>query len=297
VNWSNELLWKKAALYATVAMEQDRDSELFPLWMAFTVEFVARATLAHVHPSLLADPSSGEHILYACGIGAPERPKSIPVKTVFDRCKAILPAFEEAERVQCMALIDRRNAELHSGELAFAQFRTTMWLAGVFRACNAMVEFQGRSLVELFGKEHAAAASEMITAADEELRKQVMSRIGIAKGAFQAAEAAGGIPAPTGKPGPRSRTESTASCPACGATGRIDGEVIDSSEPKMGGDTIYWDLHILPTGFSCSRCGLQLSSHKEMQVAGLGGQYSRAEYQDPAQFYGMTYLEPDYGND
>jgi len=295
--WSNESLWKKAVLYGTLAMEQDRDNELFPLWMAFTVELVGRATLAHVHPSLLADPSAGEHVLYACGIGAPERPKSIPVKTVFDRCKVILPAFEETERVQCMALIDRRNAELHSGELAFAQFRTPMWLAGVFRACGAMAEFQGRTLAELFGKEHAAAASEMIAAADAELRKQVLSRIGGAKSAFQAVEAAGVTTAPVVQPAVSSRTASKALCPACGATGRIDGDVIGASEPKMGGDTIYCDLHILPTGFSCTTCGLKLASHKEMDVAGLGGQYTKAEYQDPAQFYGMTYLEPDYGND
>lgn len=297
MNWSNELLWKKAAVYATLAMEQDRDSELFPLWMAFAVEFVARATLAHVHPSLLADPSSGEHILYACGIGAPDRPKSIPVKTVFDRCKAVLPTFDDAVRVQCLALIDRRNAELHSGELAFAQFRTAIWLAGVFRACDAMATFQGRSLEQLLGEEHAAAAREMITAEDAALYKQIMSRIGQAKGAYQAAEAAGAAPQSTEPLGRTARTASKAVCPACGATGTVDGEVIGSSEPKMGGDTIYWDLHILPTSFDCARCGLRLGSHKEMHAAGMGGQYSRAEYQDPADFYGMTYNEPDYGND
>ena len=52
--WSSDALWNKAKLYIERAFTGDRDSETFPFFAAIGLEFLARAALAHVHPSLLA---------------------------------------------------------------------------------------------------------------------------------------------------------------------------------------------------------------------------------------------------
>ncbi len=298
MTWSYDLLWRKAQLYAQLTIEQDREGELFPLWAAFTLEFVARATLAHVHPGLLADPrAGGEHLLYAHGFGAVERPLSVPAKTLFDRCRTIVPAFTEQDRIHCMALIERRNAELHSGETAFAGYLTNMWLARFFRACSVLLAFQGKNLEQLFGADEAAAAARMVAAAEAELLTEVRRRIADTQAVFLARPVAE-IERARATPYVRnSRTSRSAPCPACGSHGRLDGEVFRATEPRMTDGHIYRELMVLPTRFSCVGCGLQFGSHDELHHAELGGQYTVTAEEDPAEFYGMAYIEEDYGND
>ena len=62
-DWSSDALWNKAKIYIERAFTGDRDNELFPFFAAIGLEFLARAALARVHPSLLADPQDGNNIL------------------------------------------------------------------------------------------------------------------------------------------------------------------------------------------------------------------------------------------
>src|SRR5438270_3125806 len=118
--WSYETLWQKAKLYARLALaEEDRDSAKFALLSTLALEFVARSTLARVHPALLADPREPENLLYAFGYRTDKSPKSIPAKALFARCEVVVPEFTAAERTFAMTLMERRNEELHSGSAAF----------------------------------------------------------------------------------------------------------------------------------------------------------------------------------
>jgi len=56
--WEYDKLWQKAKVYIQKAFEEDREGEMFPFWATIALEFVARTTLAKVHPVLLADLSS-----------------------------------------------------------------------------------------------------------------------------------------------------------------------------------------------------------------------------------------------
>jgi hypothetical protein len=76
--WSSDALWNKAKIYIDRAFTGDRESQLFPFFAAIELEFLARAALARVHPSLLADPQDGNNILYGFGYPATERPITIP---------------------------------------------------------------------------------------------------------------------------------------------------------------------------------------------------------------------------
>jgi hypothetical protein len=79
--WEKDMLFSKAQVYIQRAFESEsRDGELFPFWATIGMEFVARAVLASVHPSLLADPQTPEAVLYACGIGDASAAKSVHSK-------------------------------------------------------------------------------------------------------------------------------------------------------------------------------------------------------------------------
>ena len=176
-DWSYAGLWAKASIYAQRAMNEDRDSPLFPLWSTLALEFLGRSCLARIHPALLADPRDGENVLHAFGFEVAPIPRSIAALTVFRRCRHIVSGFTEDDFRKAMTLIERRNAELHSGTAAFEGLATGVWLSDYFRICQLLLEAQGKTLVDLLGAEEAAGAEKMIAAAQEKVIGNVKKAI------------------------------------------------------------------------------------------------------------------------
>lgn len=295
--WDQHELWQKAKLFADRAFQADRDGSDFPLWAILALELLARAALAHVHPALLADPQKGGNLLYAFGFGTVSAPKSVPARTVFSRCKDVIPLFADRQEKQCLALVERRNAELHSGELAFEQYGTASWLADYFATCEILADFQGRTLQELFGPDEAPAAREMIDDVAMTARDTVSSKIATAKATFEAL--------PDDERAARLRRQAPETsgvaykvrpCPACGGHALVLGKVVRAEEPKTEDGTLFRIVHILPTALVCEACGLMLEDHGELHAADLGGQGTVKETLDPMEHFSF-YEEPDYGND
>ena len=58
----------------------------------------------------------------------------------------------------------------------------------------------------------------------------------------------------------------------------------------------------MPTSFICVCCGLKLPTHQHVFYAGMGDQYTKSNFTDPKDYYGIEfdpqdYLEDAYGND
>jgi hypothetical protein len=150
MNWNVDQLWSKAKLYMHRAFDAGRESDLFPFWATIALEFFGRSILAKINPCLIADPQSGENLLYACGFEhATDRPKSVPAKTVFLRIKTITETFTEREFGFVMLLMDRRNEELHSGSCPFEDFPNNKWLPEYYRVCFLLAKEHGFSPQEL----------------------------------------------------------------------------------------------------------------------------------------------------
>ena len=66
MNWSKDALLSKAKLYFTKAFEEEKDSPFFGIFCALGLELLARAALANISPTLLADNANAQgNILYA----------------------------------------------------------------------------------------------------------------------------------------------------------------------------------------------------------------------------------------
>jgi hypothetical protein len=306
VNWSYDSLWLKATLYINRALKESREGPLFPFWASLALELLARATLAKVHPALLADPQDGENILYVFGYGHAKTPKSIPVKTVFTRCSAIISDFTKDDVASAMVIIDRRNEELHSGGVAFQDLPTQFWLASYFRICSTLLAFQGRPLSDFLGAGEATAALKMIDVDRARTRGIVAATIANAAKAFQhfpesvqaERRTSGALLARRAL----GRFAKVVSCPACSSEAQLEGEQITSTEPQLRDDMIVRNTAVLPTAFHCYACALKLGSHAELDAANLGGQFQQEETFDPVEYYGADvdpadYFEPEYGND
>lgn len=297
--WDYDLLWEKSRLFMLRAQKEDRESAMFGFWASLALETLARATLASVHPALLADPREGENILYAFGFGDTKSPRSIQMSTVVKRCRVMVPEFTEEEGKFVTALADRRNAELHSGKPAFEDFPTRMWLARFYRVIAILLTFQAKDLVTFLGTEEARAANEMIEATSVELRAEVFAEIADRKQEFEREPAQTPVALFALPDGLERKSEV---CPACGNDAFIFGEVISAGEPRADDEEIVRALTVLPTRFVCRHCHLTIEGHARLHAAGLGGQFTTEERHDPAEYYGIEfdiadYMEPDYGND
>lgn len=296
---SRDSLWQKAKLYARRAVSAGPGDPTFGLSATLALEFLARSSIASVHPVLVAEPSEPQYLLYAFGYRADRAPRSIPAKAVFARCEAMIPPFTDAERRFAMGLIERRNAELHSGEPAFHDHPSSEWLAEYYRVCGILLEFQGRALGHLFGADEAQTARKLIRAAESNVRGKVLAEIAQLRAAFEALDPQaqtqrrreGNLQARANVLG-RPLSQRTR-CPACSSGGMRAGQRVRSGEPIAEEDTVVIRTVVLPTRFVCYACGLKLKSHPHVHFAGLGDQFTVDEYTDPADFYGLYQPEPE----
>ncbi|SFI13961.1 hypothetical protein [Halpernia frigidisoli] len=303
--WTYEKLWLKAKVYISKALSEDRESEMFPFFSAIALEFIARATLAKVHPVLLADPREGENILYVFGFQKKPLyiPISVPTKTVLERCEVIVPNFTENEKTFCKEITIKRNEELHSGNLGFDNFPTKIWLSKYYKTLKILLEFQEKTLLDFLGSDEADAAEEMIAEREANLEKTIKDRISRHKKSFKALS----IEIQTEKISNSERDKWFGSrvyrkdeiCPSCGNNGILTGKLISISEGKASDSDITQNLNILPTYFICLCCDLQLTNHQELDSIELGGQYKIEEIFDPREYFEIENIEPDfdYGND
>lgn len=308
--WDFDLLWGKCKAYAQRAHSESRDSPMFAFWSALLIEFLGRATLAKVHPVLLADPREGDNILYAFGYSKNlGPPKSIVAKTVFDRCSKIVSNFTTKEINGCLLLIDKRNEELHSGSAPFVDFDTKLWLANYFKSCQILLEFCDLTLEDLFGKDDAVGAKEMITEVDKKTVVEVNKRIAGIKSFLKSMTKEDlELTIRNGTEKAKASIRHNAKlekCICCGASGLLSGKRVSVSEDKLQDGEIVYDNIILPTQYTCFSCGLKLFGHQELIVADYGGQFTEKCIWDPAEYHGIgsdeLEIDPseyyDYGND
>lgn len=314
MHWGEEELWQKAKAMHANAGASNREEPLFAFWHALCLELLARAALAHCHPSLLADvgPSSdGNNLLYACGITPKVKnftPVSVKTKTVFSRCEKIIEAFTVEEEKFCNDFMNKRNEEIHTGGPGFAGYETGEWLADYYRVCKILLKHQGKTLEMLFGADETKAAEEMIAAAQETNKKETLDAISAAKKNYAALspeeQSSRGASAKKDRRIYFRKKVLPLNCPACGNECPVLCEPIRAGETRLQDGEIVQEMVVLPVKLDCSVCGLELKGHAQLHAAGLGGQRSMNEVQDPVKYHDIDigeyiadYYEPEYDNE
>jgi hypothetical protein len=317
MNWSIDALFAKAKLYMERADEEDANSTLFPFWASLSLEFLCRAALSSVHPSLLADPREGANLLYACGIEVKTAPRLIPAKTVFDRCQSVIPTFDKSAFEYCIMMSELRNAELHSGEAAFEGLDTGRWLPRHYELAEVVLTHINKSLEDYLGDDGAERARAMLDDMKRAMRANVEEKISACRkwyAQLSADERHEKVDAVTGKVDElttKFTNMSKVACPACGVPGIVRGKVSGYGKPKIRDDEVRVEMRVLPNEFRCGCCSLSLSGYGELNHAGVGSIFAVDKYEDPVEFFNIDVndyvdvdelmreyvVDDDYGND
>lgn len=297
MSWERDPLWAKARLYFERAFNARHNDELFGLWWSFGLELLARAAVASVSPTLLAEPAPDQrNLLHALGRGT-ERPlrRSINTTQVLKLCQTLFEDFVEGDFKAAAALVNRRNDELHTGTAAFVEYPPKLWLSGCYRVCRALTTGMGESLESLFGEDEAKAATEMLEAKMTDVLHRVQEAIAAHRRVFNDKPASDRQSAAKAAEteGARLALERhhRVKCPACDCFATVQGETVGPANVEAREDQIEIRQAVSPRSFGCSVCGLKLQSYAELDVAGLGGHYTRTTTMSPDEFYGLTNLD------
>ncbi len=288
----------EGAPFFQYAFNTPRDDATFGLWCSLGLELLARATLASVSPTLLAQPDKEQknllHVVHK--ESELQLPKSIATTLVFDLCKRMFPVFSEEDRKVALALLNRRNAELHSGAAAFEEYRSSQWLTGFYHACRSLTTVLEESLKDLFGEQEAKFAEEMLAENRENVKKEVLSAIATHKKVFEAKQPdeqkAAKLEAEKLGQELSTKRHHRVTCPACGCTATIQGRPFGKEHVTHdeSGEIVVRQA-VSPTEFSCPACGLKLTTYAQLETAGLGDHYTRKTTYSAVEYYGL--IDPD----
>lgn len=294
MSWEREPLLQKARLFFERAFAESRDEPTFGLWCSLGLELLARAALASISPTLLAEPDKDHRFLLdALGRGSERTPrKSISTALVFTLCATLFPCFTEEDLKAAMALANRRNDELHSGGAAFAEYQPRQWLTGFYRACRALAEALEEDLAAVIGDEEAEAAAEALKANRADVRQKVQGQIAAHRRVFEAK------PNDQREEAARRAQEQAdqlafqrhhrVACPACGSTATITGTAFGKESVEHADGEIIVRQSVSPNAFHCTACDLRLESYAELDAAGVGGHYTRRTTYSPEDYYGLA---------
>jgi hypothetical protein len=315
--WAYDSLLGKAQTYFRRAVDHPHaddadDDDEFAIWLLLGLEFLLRAPLAKVNPTLLADPT-GESILHAAGYPGSAEPKSVPTHTVISRLGRIIDAFTKERQDDATILAGLRNQELHTGAAPLA-VPSAHWLPRFTRVVDVVCDHLGVDPKDMLD-EVVDQGRALVDAEDRKLKHEVSLRIAASK-AFLSGLTAEEVAARRAKVPRRqdlryagpvtvaealNRVESDnltfVKCPACSEDTPIETIRVRRTREHIRDDEILYEVVHVATGLACDICGLKLSGTAEITAAGLAQQYTKVESESIQERFLSTY-EPDfYGND
>jgi hypothetical protein len=292
--WSHESLVGKARLFIEIMEAHPVDDSKFALWSALALELLARAALAHISPVLLADAGNWRNAAYALGRTATQKkftPSSIATKEVFARLNELVPTFTEEIAGFCARHADRRNAELHTGELAFANLGTSSWLPRYHQACAVLLSVFGATLADWVTDPSSAQAmiDSLGDAAAKSVARDVKAHAQVWENKTAEEREAAALQATattTRQAGHRT------SCPSCKCPALLQGSPAGPVATEIRDDEVVQRQTMVPNAFVCAACGLRILGLSRLSAAGLGDAFSAKSTYSPAEHFGL-YTEDD----
>lgn len=297
--WSKDSFHTKAIRYLDVMLSFNRDDDWqFGFWSALALEMIAKAALSNISPVLIADGKNINSIYYALGkVKKTENLTAISISEVFNRLQFLLKEkFTENEF--CIQRMQKRNSEVHSGELAFDNRKASQWLPQYYVAISELLYSYGETLESTLGTEEAETAKILIESHKDDTKNSILGEIAKHKKEWNAK-----FPDEQEILRQQARITSTrhlghrVACPSCNCQALLHGKVIGSPIEKIEENLIIVKQDMLPTSFECIACGLKISGYSKLSVCGLGDTFVSTTQHDPTEYFDIdpsSFFEEDF---
>jgi hypothetical protein len=276
----------------------------YQLWASLALELVGKATLAKIHPCLVADPQSYAWLFAAAGMNISTDIKTIIAKTLFERLTHVSKRFDEKTKEFCTNMSLKRNAELHSGEVPFEGAVAASWEGRYWHTAEIILEASNSSIESWLGADKAKAPKELLAEYTHATEEAAKVRVETAAEAFadhpkKERKAAHVRAAAIDIWNMRRSFKLSADdiweteCPACKSRSFLAGVKYDEEVSEEDADDPYKelvDVSYVAEEFLCPFCNLRLDSREAIEAVGLNVDHVETETR-------QREYEPDYGND
>jgi hypothetical protein len=226
----------------------------------------------------------------ASGISLSTDIKTIASHTLYDRLRHITKGFDETVKTFCDDISQRRNAELHSGEVPFREMKPTAWEGRFWHAAQLILVRSQSSLEEWLGAHQAKAPKELLKHAQEALVEAAKVRVERAQAGFlkrkkkerdEALESARVKSAYHYNRMFRLMSDNDweTECPACTGKAYIAGIKVEETVLEDGHYDEDESVEIFYVGeeFHCPVCDLHLDGSAELEAVGLTIEHSEID--------------------
>lgn len=264
----------------------------------------------------MADPSNGMNILYPFGVSIPN-PKSIPAKTIYERCRNLIPGFDDNALKFSKILAHARNKEFHSGESGLQLLKDKNFRPQLFRTTKILCNHLDEELTDFFNEDEVKELEDTLQKNIEEIKGRADAKVKKHREEYESLnedekktlfrESQEKFRGTFNRHGNSYDQEI---CPACMNLGTLLGGRIESTKREIFGDNNFQETTTFASQrFICFPCGLDLN-REELEAVNMPISFKRYYDVDPADFIDFdseleNYLsannlylnEPDYGND
>lgn len=257
----------KAILFGHYAQNEPTSSPLYRFWCSLYLEMLARASLAKIHPVLLADPRDAKNILYAFGVFNND-PKSIPAKTLYSRCNDLIHDFDKEALEFSVFISQARNKELHSGESGFGILGETYFRLKHYRVTKILCDYLGEEITDFFNEEDISEIEEMLKKNIEDLKGRANDKVRKSKKKYQSLN-------------DKERKDfysdeykyldnyAQKTCPSCQNLGKLLGGRIENIKRDIQSENHFIETTTYASKqFFCNWCKLDLN-REELEAVGL----------------------------
>ena len=287
--WSTEPLFAKSVLYVEQMEAQAPDDWRFGFWSSLSLELLCRAALAHVSPVLLADAREWHNLLHALGHQPTAKkfaPNTIGTRDVITRLSELLPTFTKEFSGFCTQHIERRNAELHTGELAFTAIGTASWLPWFYSVCQVLLASMGKELADFVADSDGAKA--MIESLEDAAAKAVQQDINAHAKVWSNKNDIDREAALTQATAWATRQKGhRVTCPACHSPALVQGTASGEVVTLVVDYEVTQRQGVIPSSFECIACGLRILGLSKLAAAGLGDAFTETSAYTPEEFFDL----------
>ncbi|MEU1457182.1 hypothetical protein [Streptomyces avermitilis] len=272
-------LYEGAKRFAHLTMEAhaEEDQEVFLLHAGVSVERLAKAALARVHPTLLTEVNGKDDMLlhFAGALSTPPvRLRTIGASTAIGRLRKmdVLPQKQKSssEADDLDGLIELRNGVAHLGTDDVEDYLGT-FVATVDKLLQHLGQDRGSfweswsDTVQVIQDDRADRLQRDVRLRMNQARQRFRTRFadlpeGAVDGVEQAVSERGLTVVEVGPD--KALFQTLSQCPACGREAAALFLAVDEDSP-------LFDLELKTEGLLCGLCGFRLSSTEEVEAAGL----------------------------
>lgn len=291
--FNSENLYYKSKLYVEKAFELEKKDVFFGLWIAMSLELLARAAISNINPLLLLeqDKDSKGLLAFLELKGSNKDIKSINISAIFKLCKDLIKNFDDEKAATSIALLNVRNQELHSALASFNDYPYTIWLLKYYEIIDCLCNSMNKTLEDYLGTEESNIARQKLSDLESTQKSQVISLINSCKSVFSQLSEDEKEEVST-KAKEHTLTLVTqghhkVTCPACNSDSTVTGISFGQTKTFINECEVTEKTEIIPNLFSCSACRLKLSGNNNLNIAGIGEHFYSTRYLTPAEYYDL----------